>query len=48
MSSRVPPGDFAGTSPVWLRAPEDVNALVPALWSRTARKVDGVLHVGGL
>jgi diaminopimelate decarboxylase len=48
MSSRVPPGDFAGTSPVWLRAPEDVNALVPVLWSRTARKVDGVLHVGGL
>ena len=46
---RVPPGDYAGTSPVWLREPEDVNALVPALWSATARKDDdGVLHVGGL
>ncbi len=35
--------------PGWLRAPEDVNALVPSLWSLTARKdADGVLHVGGL
>jgi diaminopimelate decarboxylase len=48
MSTRVPPGDFAGTSPVWLREPADVNALVPALWSRTAEKVDGVLRIGGL
>ncbi|MEV5000799.1 diaminopimelate decarboxylase [Nocardioides sp. LML1-1-1.1] len=48
MSGRVPPGDFAGTSPHWLREPTDVNALVPALWSSTARKADGVLHVGGL
>lgn len=48
MAGRVPPGDFAGTSPVWLRQPEDVNALVPALWSSTARKDEqGVLHVGG-
>jgi diaminopimelate decarboxylase len=30
-----------------LREPEDANALVPQLWSTTARKVDGVLHVGG-
>lgn len=48
MTGRVPPGDFAGSSPVWLRQPEDVNALVPALWSSTAQKVDGVLHIGGL
>ena len=40
------PGAFSG--PSWLRAPEDVNALVPQLWSQTAHKVDGVLHVGGL
>jgi diaminopimelate decarboxylase len=45
---RVPPGDDAGTSPVWLREPTDVNALVPALWSASARKDDGVLHIGGL
>jgi len=45
---RVPPGDYAGTSPVWLREPADVNALVPVLWSATARKDDGVLSVGGL
>ncbi|ROR89838.1 diaminopimelate decarboxylase [Nocardioides aurantiacus] len=34
--------------PAWLRDPADVNALVPRLWSRTARKVDGVLEVGGV
>ena len=48
MAGRVPPGDYAGTSPVWLREPQDVNAIVPVLWPRTATKVDGVLHVGGL
>ena len=49
MSGRVPPGDYAGTSPHWLREPADVNALVPVLWSSTARKGDdGVLHIGGL
>jgi len=49
VASRVPPGDYAGTSPHWLREPEDVNALVPALWSSTARKDDdGVLHIGGV
>lgn len=45
---RVPPGDYAGTSPVWLREPADVNALIPVLWSSSARKADGVLHIGGL
>ncbi|TQK70485.1 diaminopimelate decarboxylase [Nocardioides sp. SLBN-35] len=45
---RVPPGDYAGTSPVWLREPADVNALVPELWSSSARKEGGVLAIGGL
>ena len=30
--------------PAWLREPGDVNELVPALWSQTARKVDGPLR----
>jgi diaminopimelate decarboxylase len=34
--------------PAWLREPSDPNALVPDLWSQTARKVDGVLEVGGV
>ena len=34
--------------PHWLREPEDPNALVAHLWSRTATKVDGVLSVGGV
>ena len=34
--------------PAWLREPGDVNALVPALWSQTARKVDGSLEIGGV
>ncbi len=34
--------------PAWLREPEDPNALVPGLWSRTAVKVDGALEVGGV
>jgi diaminopimelate decarboxylase len=40
------PGALRG--PSWLRAPEDVNALVPLLWSTTAHKVDGDLVVGGV
>ncbi len=36
------------TGPAWLRQPEDPNALVPALWSATARKVHGALEVGGV
>lgn len=32
----------------WLRPPEDVNALVPALWSSGVSKVGGVLTVAGL
>jgi len=35
--------------PTWLRAPEDVNALVPALWAGSVRRGDaGALTVGGL
>jgi diaminopimelate decarboxylase len=34
--------------PAWLRQPSDPNALVPHLWSQTAHKVAGELHVGGL
>jgi diaminopimelate decarboxylase len=35
--------------PAWLRAPVDVNALVPALWARSVRRGDaGALTVGGL
>jgi diaminopimelate decarboxylase len=40
------PGALNG--PAWLPRPGDVNALLPQLWSRTAEKVDGELHVGGL
>ncbi|MBB3040757.1 diaminopimelate decarboxylase [Nocardioides sp. LMS-CY] len=40
------PGALRG--PSWLREPGDVNDLVPHLWSQTAHKVDGELHVGGL
>src|SRR3990170_1703095 len=39
--------DGALRRPPWLREPDDPDALVPHLWSATARKVDGVLHVGG-
>jgi diaminopimelate decarboxylase len=34
--------------PAWLREPGDANELVPQLWSRTARKVDGALEIGGV
>ena len=41
--------DGAFSGPPWLRAPEDVGALVERLWPRTARKRDdGVLEVGGV
>ncbi|MEH1168755.1 diaminopimelate decarboxylase [Micromonospora sp. CPCC 205539] len=42
-------GDIGSRGPTWLRTPEDVNALVPALWPRTvARGADGALTVAGL
>lgn len=38
-----------GSRPDWLRVPEDVNALAPRLWSRTAhRDPDGVVQIGGV
>ena len=40
------PGGLRG--PAWLSPPTDPDALVPHLWSLTAHKVDGELHVGGL
>jgi diaminopimelate decarboxylase len=41
--------DGALRGPSWLREPGDVNALVPLLWSSTARKnADGALEVGGV
>ncbi|NPC98461.1 diaminopimelate decarboxylase [Nocardioides sp. zg-DK7169] len=40
------PGALRG--PSWLRPPADANDLVAPLWSTTARKVDGVLEVGGV
>ncbi|HET9759119.1 MAG TPA: diaminopimelate decarboxylase [Nocardioidaceae bacterium] len=41
--------DGALRGPSWLRVPADVNALVPLLWSSTARKNDaGALEVGGV
>ncbi|GAA2546270.1 diaminopimelate decarboxylase [Winogradskya consettensis] len=42
-------GDIGNRGPAWLRTPEDVNALVPALWPRTVVRTDeGVLEVGGV
>jgi len=43
-------GDQRGhRGPSWLSPPEDVNALVPALWARSVRRCDaGSLTVGGL
>ncbi|WP_432939514.1 diaminopimelate decarboxylase [Kribbella sp. CA-253562] len=41
--------DIGHKAPPWLRAPRDVNDLVPALWSHTAKKNgDGALEVGGV
>ena len=38
----------SASGPVWLPYPDDVNALLPQLWSQSAEKVDGVLYVGGV
>ena len=35
-------------APPWLRVPDDANALVPGLWSRTVRRRDGAIEVGGV
>jgi diaminopimelate decarboxylase len=42
-------GDLGYRGPAWLRAPEDVNALVPQLWPRTVSRVEaGFLEIGGV
>jgi diaminopimelate decarboxylase len=42
-------GDIGGRGPSWLKAPVDINTLVPALWPRNVtRAEDGVVRVGGL
>jgi diaminopimelate decarboxylase len=42
-------GQVGHRAPAWLEAPDDVNALVPELWSQTTdRADDGVLEVGGV
>ncbi|MFI1989549.1 diaminopimelate decarboxylase [Actinoplanes sp. NPDC020271] len=42
-------GDLGNRGPAWLRTPDDVNALVPHLWSRTvSRTEEGALQVGGV
>ncbi len=41
--------DVASAAPAWLRLPDDVNALLPKLWSRNTVKNDGgELTVAGL
>ncbi|MGH3510098.1 MAG: diaminopimelate decarboxylase family protein, partial [Nocardioidaceae bacterium] len=41
--------ETGGRGPTWLATPADVGALVPHLWSATARKNDaGALEVGGV
>ncbi|MCW2748111.1 MAG: lysA [Nocardioidaceae bacterium] len=40
-------GQSGDRGPAWLKAPEDVNQLVPALWSSSVSKVDGVVTVAG-
>jgi diaminopimelate decarboxylase len=37
------------TVPSWLRAPDDLNALIPALWANTVQRAgSGALEVGGV
>ncbi|WGW10499.1 diaminopimelate decarboxylase [Saxibacter everestensis] len=39
----------SGAGPAWLPVPDDVNALVPGIWSaNVARRSDGVLTVAGM
>jgi diaminopimelate decarboxylase len=41
--------DATSRAPGWLPVPEDVNALLPRLWSQNVSKdAAGMLHVGGL
>lgn len=41
--------DAATPAPVWLTRPDDVNELIPNLWSsETRRESDGMMSIGGL
>jgi diaminopimelate decarboxylase len=41
--------DLGSSGPAWLRAPDDVNALVPILWPQTVKRADdGALRAGGV
>jgi diaminopimelate decarboxylase len=41
--------DLGARGPAWLRRPDDVNTMDPALWPATARRRDdGVVEVGGV
>lgn len=41
--------DVSSAAPTWLRLPEDVNTLLPDLWSKNvAKDDDGELTIGGL
>lgn len=40
-------GQAGDRGPAWLHAPEDVNQLVPQLWSSSVSRIDGVLTVAG-
>jgi diaminopimelate decarboxylase len=41
--------DLGSSGPAWLRAPDDVNALVPILWPQTVNRADdGALRAGGV
>ena len=35
-------------APSWLTMPGDANALAPAVWPKSASRVDGVLQLGGV
>ena len=41
-------GQSRDRGPAWLREPEDVNALHPALWASNVTKLDGVIQVAGV
>ncbi len=40
-------GQAGSQGPQWLRAPEDVNQIVPQLWSANVSKIDGELTIAG-
>jgi diaminopimelate decarboxylase len=41
--------DLGSNGPSWLRTPDDVNGLIPALWPKTVKRAaNGTVEVGGL